>query len=54
MLKWAKKAGKILAESVINCLRELAVSALKSEMGARWHVAKPKKAKQKIKKSKKK
>ena len=29
MSQWAKKAGKTLAESTINCLRELAVNALK-------------------------
>lgn len=37
MLEWAKKAGKILADSVVNCLRELAVNALKAEMGRDWH-----------------
>lgn len=31
MLDWAKMAGKILGESVINCLRELAVNAIKAE-----------------------
>ena len=36
MLEWAKKAGKILADSVVNCLRELAVNALKAEMGRDW------------------
>lgn len=33
MLEWAKKAGRILAGSAVNCLRELAVAALKAEMG---------------------
>ena len=37
MLEWSKKAGKILADSVVNCLRELAVNALKAEMGRDWH-----------------
>ena len=37
MLEWAKKAGKILADSVVNCLRELAVNALKAEMGRDWY-----------------
>ena len=31
MLEYAKKTGQILGESVINCLRELAVNAFKSE-----------------------
>lgn len=35
MLDWAKKAGKILADSVVNCLRELAVNALKAEAAAK-------------------
>ena len=37
MLEWSKKAGKIMADSVVNCLRELAVNALKAEMGRDWH-----------------
>lgn len=37
MLEWAKKAGKILADSAVNCLRELAVNALKAEMGVGWY-----------------
>ena len=37
MLEWAKKAGRTLAESVVNCLRELAVNALKAELGRDWH-----------------
>ena len=32
MLDWAKKLGKKMNESVVNCLRELAVNALKSEL----------------------
>ena len=32
MLEWAKKAGIILKDSVINCLRELAVNALKTQI----------------------
>ena len=32
MLDWAKKLGKRMNESVVNCLRELAVNALKSEL----------------------
>lgn len=39
MLEWAKKAGKILVDSVVNCLRELAVNALKAEMGGDWYAA---------------
>lgn len=31
MAEWAKKEGRRMAESVINCLRELAVNALKAE-----------------------
>lgn len=31
MLKWAKQVNKKIADSVINCLRELAVNALKAE-----------------------
>ena len=33
MLEYGKKLGKTLCESVINCLRELAVNALKSQRG---------------------
>jgi hypothetical protein len=33
MLEYGKKLGKVLCESVINCLRELAVNALKAERG---------------------
>lgn len=33
MLEYGKKLGKTLCESVINCLRELAVNALKAERG---------------------
>lgn len=33
MLEYSKKIGKTLCESVINCLRELAVNALKAERG---------------------
>ena len=38
MLEWAKKAGRILADSVVNCLRELAVNALKAELGRGWRL----------------
>lgn len=38
MLEWTKQVGKKLADSAINCLRELAVNALKAELGPRWHV----------------
>lgn len=31
MFEWGKKAGKILENSIINCLREMAVTALKDE-----------------------
>ena len=31
MLDWAKKLGKKLSTSMINCLREMAVAALKAE-----------------------
>jgi len=31
MFEWAKKMGKKMTESVVNCLRELAVNALKVE-----------------------
>lgn len=31
MLNWAKKVGKKLSDSMINCLREMAVAALKAE-----------------------
>lgn len=33
MFDYAKKIGKSLGEAVINCLRELAVTALKAERG---------------------
>ena len=33
MLSYGKQIGKNLCESVINCLRELAVNALKSQVG---------------------
>ena len=33
MSEYAKKLGKVLCESVVNCLRELAVNALKAERG---------------------
>ena len=33
MLEYGKKVGKVLGESVINCLRELAVNALKAQLG---------------------
>ena len=33
MLEYGKKLGKVLCESVINCLRELAVNALKAQRG---------------------
>lgn len=33
MLEYGKKIGKVLGESVINCLRELAVNALKAQLG---------------------
>jgi len=38
MLVWAEKVGRIMADSAINCLRELAVSALKAELGRKWPV----------------
>lgn len=31
MLDWAQRLGKKLSDSMVNCLRELAVSALKAE-----------------------
>ena len=31
MLAWAKSAGRELAESVVNCLREFAVNTIKAE-----------------------
>lgn len=31
MLDWAKKLGKKLSDNMINCLREMAVAALKAE-----------------------
>ena len=39
MLEWSKKVGKILADSVVNCLRELAVHAIKAELGDGWCAA---------------
>lgn len=33
MLAYGKQIGKVFGESVINCLRELAVNALKAERG---------------------
>lgn len=33
MLEYGQMVGKVLCESVINCLRELAVNALKAERG---------------------
>lgn len=33
MAEYGLKLGKVLCESVINCLRELAVNALKAERG---------------------
>ena len=33
LAEYAKTVGKTLCESVINCLRELAVNALKAEIG---------------------
>ena len=33
LFEYASKLGKVLCESVINCLRELAVNALKAERG---------------------
>lgn len=30
---WAKAKGKVLNGSIINCLRELAVNAIKAELG---------------------
>lgn len=37
MLEWAKSLGKILSSSAINCLRELAVNALKAKLGRGWY-----------------
>ena len=31
MVKWAESVGKVMGESVINCLREMAVNAVKAE-----------------------
>ena len=31
MLDWAKKIGKKLSDNMLNCLREMAVAALKAE-----------------------
>ena len=33
MIAYAKTLGRVLAESVVNCLRELAVNALKAQCG---------------------
>lgn len=33
MFEYGKKLGRVLRDSVINCLRELAVNALKAERG---------------------
>lgn len=33
MAEWALKCGKVLAKSVVNCLREMALAALKAELG---------------------
>jgi len=33
MVAYGKQIGKVLCESVINCLRELAVNALKAQRG---------------------
>ena len=33
MIAYGKEIGKVLCESVVNCLRELAVNALKSQRG---------------------
>ena len=33
MLKYAKEIGRVLCDSVVNCLRELAVNALKAQRG---------------------
>lgn len=33
MLEYGTKIGKVFCESVLNCLRELAVNALKAERG---------------------
>ena len=32
MLDWAKKLGKKLSDNMINCLREMAVAAVKAEL----------------------
>ena len=32
MLEWAAKCGKVIAESAVNCLREMAVSVVKDEI----------------------
>jgi hypothetical protein len=37
MLEWSKSLGKILSISAINCLRELAVNALKARLGRSWY-----------------
>lgn len=33
LAKYGKELGKVLCDSVINCLRELAVNAMKAEIG---------------------
>ena len=33
MISYSKSLGKVLGESVVNCLRELAVNALKAQCG---------------------
>ena len=33
MVEYGEKLGKVLCESVVNCLRELAVNALKAQRG---------------------
>lgn len=33
MYEYGKKIGKVLGDSVLNCLRELAVNAIKAEKG---------------------
>jgi hypothetical protein len=37
MFEWAKSLGKNLSSSAINCLRELAVNALKAKLGRGWY-----------------
>ena len=31
LVKWAESVGKVMGESVINCLRDMAVNAVKAE-----------------------